>query len=353
MNFRNPNPKAHVAFAVALALGLAGLASAGEAPARAGRAAQAAQAPAVAPAVTLDLMPVQGNLYMMTGIDVNVAVQIGEEGVLLVDTPPPALLDQVRELLAQKTKRPIRYVINTSALPDRVSGDEAIQVGGMSAAALANMRRMGIAAGGLAGFTADGVQILAHENVLNRITNRSKPAIPGASVSAEYYLPTKDFFMNDESIVLTHTPNAITDGDSLVYFRRSDVLATGDLFTPGRFPAINLEEGGSINGLISAVNKALEITVPAAFQERGTYVIPGRGRLCDEADLAEFREMITIVRDRVQAMINDKKTLQQVLAARPTLDYENTHGGKNGGPSAQAFVETVYKSLTAPPKGAN
>lgn len=352
MNSRNPTPKALVAFAVALVLGHAGLASAGEAPARAGRAAPAAQAPAATPAATLDLMPVQGNLYMVTGLDVNVAVQIGDEGALLVDTPPPAVLDQVRELIAQKTKRPIRYVINTSAIPDRVSGDEAIQLGGMSAAAIANMRRMGIAAGGLAGFTADGVQILAHENVLNRITDRSQPAIPGASITAEYYLPTKDFFMNGDSIVLTHTPNGLTDGDSLVYFRRSDVLATGDLFTPGRFPLIDLAQGGSINGLISGVNKALEITVPAAYQERGTYVIPGRGRLCDEADLAEFREMITVVRDRVQAMINDKKTLQQVQAARPAFDYENTYG-KNGGPTAQAFVETVYKSLTAPPKGAN
>ena len=97
----------------------------------------------------------------------------------------------------------------------------------------------------------------------------------------------------------------------------------------------------------------LSITVPAAYQERGTYIIPGHGRLCDEADLSEFREMITIVRDRVQAMINDKKTLQQVQASRPALDYSTTYGGKNGGPTAEAFVETVYKSLTAPPKGAN
>jgi cyclase len=341
-----------VAIAATLTIGAAAIASAAEAPARSGRAVPAAPA-AAAPATPLELMPVQGNLYMVTGLDVNVAVQIGDEAALFVDTPPPARLEQLRELVAEKTRRPIRYVINTSALPDHVSGDEAIQLAGTSPQALANMRRFGIAAGGLAGFTADGVQILAHENVLNRITNRSKPAIPGASVSAEYYLPTKDFFMNGESIVLTHAPNAITDGDSMVYFRRSDVLATGDLFTPGRFPAINLAEGGSINGLIAGVNKALEITVPAAFQERGTYVIPGHGRLCDEADLSEFREMLTVVRDRVQAMINDKKTLQQVQAARPAFDYENTYGGKNGGPTAQAFVETVYKSLTAPPKGAN
>ncbi len=342
--------RAQLALAITLVLSAAGLASAAEAPARGAPAATAAPA---APATKLELVPVQGNVYMITGLDVNVAVQIGEEGALFVDTPTPALLDQVRELVAEKTKRPIRYVINTSATPDHVSGDEAIQLAGTSAAALANMKKMGIAAGGLAGFTADGVQILAHENVLNRVTDRKQPAIPGATITAEYYTPTKDFFMNGDPIILTHTPNAITNGDSLVYFRRSDVLATGDIFTPGRFPLINLEQGGSINGLIAGVNKALEITVPAAYQERGTYIIPGHGRLCDEADLSEFREMITIVRDRVQAMIDDKKTLQQVQASRPALDYSTTYGGRNGGPTAEAFVETVYKSLTAPPKGAN
>jgi cyclase len=342
---------AKLALAMALVLGTAGVVVAAEAPARNGRAAPAAQVPV--PAAQIDLMPVQGNLYMVTGLEVNVAVQIGEEGVLLVDTPPPALLDQLQALITQKTRRPIRYVINTSATPDRISGDEAVMLAGTSAAALANMKKMGIAAAGLNGFTSEGVQILAHENVLNRITDRKQPAIPGATVSAEYYTPTKDFFMNGDPIVLYHAPNAHTNGDSLVYFRRSDVLVMGDVFTPGRFPVIDLEQGGSINGLIAAVNKALEITVPAAYQERGTYVIPGRGRLCDEADLSEYREMITVVRDRVQELINEKKTLQQVQAARPALDYSTTYGGKNGGPTVETFVETVYKSLTAPPKGAN
>jgi cyclase len=340
-----------LALAVALSLGTAGIASAAEAPARNGRTAPATPAPA--PAAKLELMPVQGNLYMVTGLDVNVAVQIGEQGALLVDTPPPAVLDQVQALIAEKTRRPIRYVINTSAAPDRVSSDEAILLAGTNPAALANMRRMGIAAGGLAGFTGEGVQILAHENVLNRVTDRKQPAIPGASITAEYYTPTKDFFMNGDPIVLYHTPNAYTNGDSLVYFRRSDVLVMGEIFSPGRYPAINLEQGGSINGLIKAVNLALEITVPAAYQEGGTYVIPGRGRLCDEADLSEYREMITVVRDRVQELIKEGKTLEQVLAARPALDYETTYGGRHGGPTVQTFVETVYKSLTAPPKGAN
>ena len=110
--------------------------------------------------------------------------------------------------------------------------------------------------------------------------------------------PTKDFFFNGEAVVVYHVPDAHTDGDSLVFFRRSDVLSTGDVFTPGTYPIIDLERGGSVQGEIDALNKIIEITVPAKYQEGGTQVIPGHGRLCDEADVVEYRNMLTIIRDR-------------------------------------------------------
>jgi len=295
-------------------------------------------------------MPVQGNVYLLTGLDVNVTVQIGEEGVLLVDTPPPAQVEKLAELLRPLTRRPIRYVINTQADVTHIGGGETIFTMGTSAAALANLRRMGIAAGGAGGgFIDEGVTLLGHENVLNRITDRSQPAIPGASITAEYFLPSKDFFMNGDAIVVYHAPHADTNGDSFVYFRRADVISTGDLFTPGRYPEIDLGQGGSIQGLIEAVNHIIDITVPAAYQERGTYVIPGHGRICDEADVVEFREMITIVRDRVRDLIGQGKTLQEIQAARPTLDYDTTYGGPRGGATAAQFVEAVYQSLKNPP----
>jgi len=142
-------------------------------------------------------------------------------------------------------------------------------------------------------------------------------------------------------VVVYHVAKAHTDGDSIVHFRRSDVLATGDVFTPGRYPVIDLERGGSVQGLIDAVNQILRITVPLKYQEAGTYVIPGHGRLCDEADVVEFRDMVTIVRDRVRDMIAKGMTLEQVKAARPTRDYDTEYNAGGAG----TFVESVYKSL--------
>ena len=144
---------------------------------------------------------------------------------------------------------------------------------------------------------------------------------------------------------MLHQPNAHTDADSIVFFRRSDVVAAGDIFTPGRFPGIDLDRGGSINGLINGLNHIIEITIPADKQEGGTYVIPGHGHLCDEADVVEYRDMATIVRDRVQDMIKKGMTLAQVKDAKPTLDYDPLYGQANG--ATDRFVESVYKSLGA------
>jgi cyclase len=297
------------------------------------------------PSVEVGLAPVQGNIYVVTGIDVNAVVQIGE-GLLFVDTPPPALVDKVVALARNGTGKRVNMVINTHADAEHISGDEALILSGTSARDLANRKKMALAAGGPAG----GVQVLGHENVLNRLTDKAQ-AIPGATLTSEYYLPSRDFFLNGDPIVVYHEPNAHTDGDSIVFFRRSDVVVTGDIFVPERYPIIDIERGGSIQGLINAVNHILELTIPANFQEGGTLVVPGHGRICDEADVTEYREMITIVRDRVQDMIGKGMTLSQVQAARPTLDYDTTYDGARGGATAAQFVAAVYTSLTTPPGG--
>ncbi len=219
------------------------------------------------------------------------------------------------------------WVVNTDADPDHIGGNEALP------------RLSGLVKG-------RQPRIVAQQNVLNRLSaapvhNQTK--VPEALwPNDEYFMPTKDFSFNGEAIEVYHVPGAITDGDSLVHFRRSDVLATGAAFTPGRYPAIDVERGGSIQGLLDALNQILRITVPLKYEEAGTYVIPGRGRLCDEADVVEFRNMATIVRDRVRDLIGKDKTLEQVKAARPTRDYDPQYDAK----SADAFVEAVYKSLT-------
>ena len=157
-----------------------------------------------------------------------------------------------------------------------------------------------------------------------------------------------DFNSNGEPIVISHQPAAHTDGDSIVFFRRSDVVSTGDVFTPDRYPVIDLQRGGRVEGIIAALNRILAITVPENFQERGTYVIPGHGRLSDEADVVEYRDMVVIIRDRVQDLIKKKMTLEQVKAAKPSRDYDTEYGAAG----ADRFVESVYRSLTERKAGA-
>ena len=134
------------------------------------------------------------------------------------------------------------------------------------------------------------------------------------------------------------------DGDSVVLFRGSDVVAVGDLFSPDSYPFLDLERGGSVQGEIDALNHILELTVPAHTQEGGTYVVPGHGRLCDEADVVEYRDMVVIVRDRILDMLKRSLTLDQIKAAKPTLDYDGRYA--SAFMTADRFVESVYRSLT-------
>ncbi len=282
--------------------------------------------------VELHLIPVQGNVYMLMGAGGNVTIQAGSDGVLLVDTMFAPLAPRIAAEIKKISPLPIRYIIDTHVHGDHIGGNEALA-------------KMG--APGASPTDTGGATIIAHENVVNRMT---KPAEKGQTPAAtpglpndEYFTRTKDFYFNGEPIFVIHEPNAHTDGDSIVLFRRSDTISAGDIFTPERYPIIDLERGGSVQGELDALNHILHLTVPARLQEGGTRVIPGHGRLCDEAEVVEYRNMITIVRDRIQAMIKQGMTLEQVQAARPTLDYDPQYG------SGERFVEAVYKSLSKPP----
>jgi cyclase len=272
----------------------------------------------------IGVLKVQGNVYMLVGAGANVAAQIGADGILVVDTGTEAMASKVAAALRKLSDKPVQWVIDTSADPDHMGGNEA----------LPRLVRAGARP-----------RIIAHENVLNRVsaapTGGRAPVPDALWPNDEYFMPTKDFSFNGEAVVVSHVPAAHTDGDSLVHFRRSDVVATGDLFTPGRYPVIDLERGGGIQGLIDGLNQILRITVPLKYQEAGTYVIPGHGRLCDEADVVEYRDMVTIVRDRVRNLIGKGMTLEQVQAAKLTVDYDTEYNASAG----PAFVEAVYKSL--------
>jgi cyclase len=281
------------------------------------------------PADEIGVLKVQANVFMLVGAGGNIAAQVGDDGILVADTGTEAMAPKVAAALRKLSTKPIGWVVNTSGDADHTGGNAALP------------RLLAGESGGRP------PRIVAYENVLNRMSatprGNQKPVPEVLWPNDEYFLPTKDFSFNGEAVIVYHVPAAHTDGDSLVHFRRSDVLATGDVFTPGRYPVIDLERGGSIQGLIDAVNQILRITVPLKYQEAGTYVIPGHGRLCDEADVVEFRDMVTIVRDRVRDLKSKGMTLDRVKAARPTRDYDTEYDA----PAADVFVEAVYKSLDA------
>jgi len=176
-------------------------------------------------------------------------------------------------------------------------------------------------------------------------TGQQAPTVSAAWPTDTYFTKKKELFFNGEPIEIFHEPSAHTDGDSLVFFRHSDVISAGDLFVTTTYPVIDLERGGNIQGIIGALNHILDIAIPKEKQEGGTYVIPGHGRLCDEADVLEYRDMVTIIRDRIQDLVKKGMTLDQVKAARPTLDYDGRYGAKTGFWTTDMFIEAVYRSL--------
>jgi cyclase len=279
----------------------------------------------------LNLMPVQGTVSMVVGAGTNITLQTGKDGVLLVDTPPAALVPQLLAEIRRVTDRPIRYLVNTSLDAEHIGGNAAL-IGPAAG------RGTGGAPFGTIGFNRPA--IVAHENVLNRLSASQPPTPAAALPTTTYYLASMDFSFNGEPVVILHAPRAHTDGDSIVWFRRSDVLAVGDLVRLDRYPDIDVGRGGSVDGLIAALDRIVEITVPERLQDGGTRVIIGHGRLCNEADVVEYRDMVAIIRDRVADLVKKGQTLEQVKAARPTRDYDSRYG------SGDAITEAVYRSLT-------
>jgi glyoxylase-like metal-dependent hydrolase (beta-lactamase superfamily II) len=289
----------------------------------------------------LHILPVQGNIYMLVGAGGNITLSIGKDGILLVDTGLAPLSDKVLAALRKFSDKPIRYIINTHVHADHIGGNEKIAKAGSTI-------NGGNVVGDIGASAQQGATVLAHQGVLDRMSapTGSQPAMPSAAWPTDTYNgEEKELFFNGEAIQMFHEPAAHTDGDTIVFFRRSDVVATGDLFVTTSYPIVDIERGGNIQGVVTALNHILDITIPAEKQEAGTYVIPGHGRLCDEADVVEFRDMATIIRDRIQDMVKKGMTLEQVKVAKPTRDYDPRYGAEKGFWTTDKFVEAVYKSL--------
>ena len=293
--------------------------------------------------VDVQVLPVRGNIYMLVGAGGNVTLQIGRDGVLVVDSGSGPKSDAIVAAIRRLTDRPIRWIVNTHYHSDHTGGNRTVSKAGRS------IPQVAIGAGRLFTDADDVANIVAHENVLKRMTTQTGEGASAANENrpvATFFGDEEELFFNGEPILLIHQPSAHTDGDVLVFFRRSDIVAAGDIFVTHSYPVIDIAAGGTFGGYLDALNNVIHITIPEEKQEGGTYVIPGHGRLSDEADVVDVRDMVTIVRDRIQSMIARGMTLDQVKAARPTLDYDDRYRASGGTWTPDMFVEAAYRTLS-------
>jgi glyoxylase-like metal-dependent hydrolase (beta-lactamase superfamily II) len=323
------------------------------------------------PAGEIEVLPVRGNVFVLFGAGANIVASVGADGVLLVDAGTAGMSDKIVAAVSQIQRewsarnepkplgwgaetrssvadrhivappKPIRYIINTGPTKDHVGGNEKLRNAGRT-----------FTGGNVAGDIRDsgeGAAIIAHENVLVRLGRATdgEPAPPPDALPTDTFfndLYKLSHFFNGEGVQILHMPKAATDGDSIVYFRGSDVIALGDLMATENYPRFDVDKGGSINGVIDGLNAALDLAITEFRLEGGTMMVPGHGRIVDSGDVAYYRDMLTIIRDRIQDMVTKEMTLDEVKAARPTADYD-TEYGKAPGWTSDMFIEAVYKSL--------
>jgi len=345
--------------------------------------------PGVNPNGPIKVLPVRGNIYVLMGAGANITLSVGLDGVLMVDSGSAEMSDQVLSAVrvvqqwveartaaaappvlygaetrnsiiearrADAPPKPIRYIVATSIAPDHIGGNVNISNAGRT-----------FTGGNVAGQLSDvsqGAAILGHENLQTRMASppAGQPAFPTRALPTDTY-PTDSMklsnFFNGEGIVLMHQPAAFTDGDTIVHFRGSDVIAAGEVFRTTTYPVIDSAKGGTINGVIEGLNHLIDLAVPEFRSEGGTLVIPAYGRISDIADVAYYRDMVTILRDRIQDMMKRGMTVEQVKAAKPTADYEPRYGATTGPWTTDMFIDAVYKTLprdaasrpAAPPTG--
>lgn len=278
-------------------------------------------------------VPVQGSVTMIATGGSNIAVMSGESGLIIVDSGNiEAAANVVNEIRRISPLAP-RYLINTSALPSHLAGNEVIS----------EMAE----AESLIGLNQEvNIPIVGHANGLSLLVSEFVDDVPyEVWPNSTFFGKHKSLFLNGEPIELIHVPSAITESDILVHFRRSDVIVTGDIFDTTSYPRFYSEYGGSLQGIIDALNLLIEIAIPEFNQQGGTLIIPGHGRLSSESDVVEYRDMLTIIRDRVQVMIDRGFSFEQVLAAQPSLEYNGIYGYESGEWTTSMFLEAVYEDL--------
>jgi len=282
-------------------------------------------------------LPVRDRVYMFVGAGSNIVVQTGDEGTIVVDTGNGQLSDKVLAAIRRLSYRPIQFIANTSFRAEHTGGNAKLRAAGLDPSVQGSFFSLQFADAGL------GATIIGHQNVQTRMVRLKTP--PEGWPSDTFLEERRRMFRNNDAIELFWEPSAVTDGDSIVQFRRADVIATGDIFTTTQYPFIDLKNGGSLQGEIKALNDILNRTVYQHEGEGGTLIVPGHGYLCDEHEVVEYRDMLAIVRDRVQSLLKSGATLSQVKAARVTADYDTRYGATSGPWTTDMFVEAVYTSL--------
>ena len=267
-------------------------------------------------AVQIRTTKITDTVYMLEGEGGNIGVSAGEDGVILIDDQYPPLTEKILAAVKVISDKPIRFVINTHWHFDHTGGNENLGKG--------------------------GVIIVAHDNVYKRLSseqfiqllnNRKVPAMPKAGLPMVTFSDSVTFRVNGDEITAYRIPAAHTDGDVLVRFKNANVIHTGDVFAAYRYPFIDVENGGSVKGVIAAMDRLLPTL------DDNTKVIPGHGPLSGKKDVIAFREMIVKVSSRVETAAKQKKTVDQVVALKPTREYDDVWGKYR---KPDQFAEILY-----------
>jgi glyoxylase-like metal-dependent hydrolase (beta-lactamase superfamily II) len=274
--------------------------------------------------VEVKVTPLQGNIYMLEGAGGDTTVQIGPDGVLVVDTMFAPLGPKILAAIRTLSDKPIRYILNTHVHRDHAGANEPILK------------------------ASPGAKIVAHENVLKVMSAKrtGRPNDPHdrfiqaqGAWPAETYTNQKSFTFNGETIEMYHQPNGHSDGDSIIYFRGSNVISGGDIYAISRYPAYDTDGGGTIDGMIAGLNRMAMMARP------DTKFVPGHGPVTSRADLIAYRDMAVTIRNRIQDLVNKGMTLEQVKAAKPTAEYEARWGATTGNGATDSVIEDIYGDL--------
>jgi len=288
---------------------------------------------------TLEVLPVQGRVSMLAGAGSNITVLSGDDGLVLVDAGLEGFSDRVLAELRKLSARPVRMIITTTPALDHIGGNDAVARTGQPLYLAQNS----------GGVVIPGAQLVGHERATLALARREgADAVPQRLWPFDtFFGPLKTISANGEPIEVHHLPAATTDGDAMVFFRMSDVVSAGDVYDTTRYPRFDAGAGGSLQGVLDALNRIITITIPTFNQIGGTRVIPGHGRISNESDVVEYRDMATIIRDRIRVLVGEGRSLEQVRAAGVTRDYDGVYGATTGVWTTTAFVDAVYREESA------